>query len=89
MSPSSPATANRGQRALAQCMARELGPKGIHVAHVIIDGGILKEGGSALQWERMAGLYPDEIAENYLALHRQHPSTWTEELDLRPWLEKF
>lgn len=89
MSPSSPATANRGQRALAQCMARELGPKGIHVAHVIIDGGILKEGGSALQWERMAGLYPDEIAENYLALHRQHPSTWTQELDLRPWLEKF
>lgn len=78
-----------GQRALAQCMARELGPKGIHVAHVIIDGGILKEGGSALQWERMAGLYPDEIAENYLALHRQHPSTWTQELDLRPWLEKF
>ena len=49
----------------------------------------LKEGGSALQWERMAGLYPDEIAENYLALHRQHPSTWTQELDLRPWLEKF
>ncbi len=78
-----------GQRALAQCMARELGPKGIHVAHVIIDGGILKEGGSALQWERMAGLYPDEIAENYRALHRQHPSTWTQELDLRPWLEKF
>lgn len=78
-----------GQRALAQCMARELGPKGIHVAHVIIDGGILKEGGSALQWERMAGLYPDEIAENYLALHRQHPSTWPQELDLRPWLEKF
>jgi hypothetical protein len=35
----------------------------------------------------MAGLYPDEIAENYLALHRQHPSTWTQELDLRPWLE--
>ncbi|GEC96031.1 hypothetical protein ZRA01_21040 [Zoogloea ramigera] len=78
-----------GQRALAQCMARELGPKGIHVAHVIIDGGILKDGSSALQWERMAGLYPDEIAENYLALHRQHPSTWTQELDLRPWIEKF
>ena len=37
----------------------------------------------------MAGLYPDEIAENYLALHRQHPSTWTQELDLRPWIEKF
>ena len=78
-----------GQRALAQCMARELGPKGIHVAHVVIDGGILKDGSSALQWERMAGLYPDEIAENYLALHRQHPSTWTQELDLRPWIEKF
>lgn len=78
-----------GQRALTQCMARELGPKGIHVAHAIIDGGILKDGSSTLQWERMAGLYPDEIAENYLALHRQHPSTWTQELDLRPWIEKF
>lgn len=78
-----------GQRALAQCMARELGPKGIHVAHVIIDGGILKDYAPAFMHERMLGLFPDEIAENYLALHRQHPSAWTQELDLRPWVEKF
>lgn len=78
-----------GQRALAQCMARELGPKGIHVAHVVIDGGILKPTAEPFMHERMLGLYPDEIAENYLALHRQHPSAWTQELDLRPWLEKF
>ena len=80
------AVGKRGQRALAQCMARELGPKGIHV---VIDGGILKEGGSALQWACMAGLYPDEVAESYLAPHRPHPSTWPQELDLRPWLEKL
>lgn len=78
-----------GLRALAQCMARELGPKGIHVAHVVIDGGILRQGASPLQWQHMSGLFPDEIAENYLALHRQHRSTWTQELDLRPWVEKF
>ncbi|MBS0371426.1 MAG: SDR family NAD(P)-dependent oxidoreductase [Proteobacteria bacterium] len=78
-----------GQRALAQCMARELGPKGIHVAHVILDGGILKDTAPTFMQERMLGLFPDQIAENYLALHRQHPSTWTQELDLRPWLEKF
>lgn len=78
-----------GQRALAQCMARELGPKGVHVAHVVIDGGILRKGGSPLQWKRMSGLFPDEIAEAYLSLHRQHPSAWTQEMDLRPWMEKF
>lgn len=78
-----------GQRALAQCMARELGPKGIHVAHVILDGGILKDSAPAFMHERMLGLFPEQIADNYLALHRQHPSTWTQELDLRPWIEKF
>ncbi|EXI76418.1 MAG: 3-ketoacyl-(acyl-carrier-protein) reductase [Candidatus Accumulibacter sp. SK-11] len=78
-----------GQRALAQCMARELGPKGNHVVHVIIDGGILNEHATPIMQQRMLKLFPDEIAENYLALHRQHPSTWTHELDLRPWLERF
>lgn len=78
-----------GQRALTQCMARELGPKGIHVAHVILDGGILKKNAPTFMQERMLGLFPEQIADNYLALHRQHPSTWTQELDLRPWMEKF
>lgn len=78
-----------GQRALAQCMARELGPKGIHVAHVILDGGILSAQAPSIKREKMLDLFPEEIAETYLALHRQHPSTWTQELDLRPWIEKF
>lgn len=78
-----------GQRALAQCMARELGPKGIHVAHVVIDGGILKSTAIAFMRERMLALYPDQIAETYYALHCQHPSAWTQEVDLRPWLENF
>jgi hypothetical protein len=64
-------------------MARELGPRGIHVAHVIVDGQIGSDDGAD------AKLEPDAIAENYLALHRQHRSAWTQELDLRPWVEKF
>jgi NAD(P)-dependent dehydrogenase (short-subunit alcohol dehydrogenase family) len=72
-----------GLRAVAQSMARELGPRGIHVAHVIVDGQIGSEDGGD------AKLEPDAIAENYLALHRQHRSAWTQELDLRPWVEKF
>lgn len=80
-----------GLRALAQSMARELGPKGIHVAHVIIDGQILSERYAGLAQERPpdALLAPDAIAENYLHLHRQHRSAWTQELDLRPWVERF
>ena len=80
-----------GLRAVAQSMARELGPKGIHVAHVIIDGQILSP-----RYAEQAGkrppdglLHPDAIAANYLALHRQQRSAWTQELDLRPWVEKF
>ena len=87
--------AKHALRALAQSMARELGPQGIHVAHVVIDGAIdtafirdnfperyaLKEQDGILD--------PDAIAENYWQLHRQHRSAWTHELDLRPWLEKF
>lgn len=72
-----------GLRALAQSMARELGPRGVHVAHVIVDGQIASGDGAD------AKLDPEAIAENYLALHRQHRSAWTQELDLRPWIEKF
>lgn len=78
-------------RALAQSMARELGPKGIHVAHVIIDGQIYSQRYAQLLDERGPDslLEPRAIAEAYLALHRQHRSAWTHELDLRPWMEKF
>lgn len=73
-------------RAVAQSMARELTPKGIHVAHVIIDGQIraARDAGNA-----ETHLDPREIANSYVALHRQQRSAWTHELDLRPWSEKF
>ena len=77
-------------RALAQSMARELGPRGIHVAHVIIDGQI---GGTSTANDdgRLpdSRLTPDAIAEVYLDLHRQHRSAWSQEIDLRPWVERF
>ena len=78
-------------RAVAQSMARELGPQGIHVAHVIIDGQIHAARYAHLLSERGADslLEPDAIAQTYVALHRQHRSAWTQELDLRPWTEKF
>jgi len=85
------AAARAGLRALAQSMARELGPEGIHVAHVVVDGGINRPELA----ERIAGmppdslLDPDAIAGSFLALHRQHRSAWTQELDLRPWREQF
>jgi len=89
-----------GLRALAQSMAKELGPKGIHVAHVIIDGGITskrpRELPEALKnFDFTPSKIPDsvmqpaDIAETYFQLHRQPRSTWTHELDLRPWCEKF
>ena len=80
-----------GLRALAQSMARELQPKGIHVAHVIIDGQIESESRRELaaQRGRDSLLSPDAIAESYWQLHRQPRSAWTQELDLRPWVEKF
>jgi NAD(P)-dependent dehydrogenase (short-subunit alcohol dehydrogenase family) len=80
-----------GLRALSQSMARELGPKGIHVAHVIIDGQILSDRHAELAGERPDDglLASDAIAENFLHLHRQHRSAWSQELDLRPWVEKF
>jgi NAD(P)-dependent dehydrogenase (short-subunit alcohol dehydrogenase family) len=80
-----------GLRALAQSMARELGPKGVHVGHVIIDGQILSERYAHLAAGRGpdALLEPDAIAEMYYQLHAQPRSAWTLELDLRPWSEKF
>lgn len=74
-----------GLRALAQSMARELGPKGLHVAHVIIDGMIDEDG----EAQSGGGLAPTAIAEVYYQLHRQQRSAWTHELDLRPAGEKF
>jgi len=79
-----------GLRALAQSMARELGPRGIHVAHVVVDGGIHGPG-HAPSPDRPADhlLEPDAIAETYWQLHRQHRSAWAHEVDLRPWVERF
>jgi NAD(P)-dependent dehydrogenase (short-subunit alcohol dehydrogenase family) len=89
------AGAKHALRALAQSMARELGPQGLHVAHVVIDGAIdtrfiaenfperyaLKDKGGILS--------PEAIADNYWNLHRQDKSAWTHELDLRPWMESW
>ena len=89
------AGAKHALRALAQSMARELGPEGIHVAHVVVDGAIdtpfirdtfperykLKEHDGILD--------PEAIAENYWRLHCQPRSAWTPELDLRPWMEPW
>jgi len=80
-----------GLRALAQSMARELGPKGIHVAHVVIDGGIDTPRSRAMFASRdpKTLLAPMAIAESYWHLHSQDPSAWSQEIDLRPSLEKF
>jgi NAD(P)-dependent dehydrogenase (short-subunit alcohol dehydrogenase family) len=88
--------AMHAKRALAQSMARELGPQNIHVAHVILDGAVdtpwirSKFPEMAATALSMGGLLePDAIAENYLHIHRQPPSAWTHELDLRPFIEKW
>ena len=87
--------AKHALRALAQSMARELGPQGIHVAHVVIDGAIDTQFIAQNFPERYAMkaqdgiLNPDAIADNYWLLHQQPRSAWTHELDLRPWTEKF
>ncbi len=75
-------------RGLAQSLARELQPKGIHVAHFVIDGGIF-----GTSTDRNSGddkwLDPDSIAQTYLAVHRQHRSAWSLEMEVRPWTENF
>ncbi len=89
------ASAKAGVRAISQSMARELGPKGIHVGHVIVDGGI--------QGARLLSRFPDltekrgpdgllkidAIADAFWFMHTQHRSAWTQELDVRPWAEQF
>jgi len=82
-------------RALAQSMARELGPEGIHVAHVVIDGAIdtpfIRENfPERYRLKEQAGILdPEAIADNYWRLHSQPRSAWTHELDLRPWMESW
>lgn len=87
--------AKHGLRAVAQSAARELGPQGIHVAHVIVDGaidGVFARTNIPDREERLgrdAILKPEEIAANYVWLHKQQRSAWTHELDLRPWTEAW
>ena len=78
-------------RGLAQSLARELGPKNIHVAHFVIDGGILRPGGDSRVMARGEDgmLHPDAIAQTYLDVYRQQRSAWSFEVELRPWVEKF
>jgi NAD(P)-dependent dehydrogenase (short-subunit alcohol dehydrogenase family) len=89
------AAAKAGLRSVAQSFAREYGPQGVHVAHIIIDGGIDGEQLRRNAPERVTDaaadhlLSPDAIAETYWQLHRQQRSAWTHELDLRPYREPF
>jgi NAD(P)-dependent dehydrogenase (short-subunit alcohol dehydrogenase family) len=89
------AAAKAGLRMLSQSMAREYGPLGIHVAHVVIDGGIhgerlLSRNPQLLEQRGEDGLLDiDAIAENYWHLHRQPRSAWAQEIDLRPYKEPF
>lgn len=76
-------------RGLAQSLARELGPKGVHVAHVVIDGAIRSARHPADPASPDALLDPDAIAATYLALIDQPRSAWTHELEVRPWTECF
>lgn len=89
------AAAKAAVRALAQGMAREFGPQGIHVVHAVIDGVIDGERAHRQFPHFVASkgksglLKPDAIAETYWQLHQQHPSAWSHEIDLRPYKEPF
>ena len=85
------ATGKFGLRALAQSMAREFGPQGIHVAHVVIDGQINTPRVREMYPDREEHtmLSPESIAETYWQLHSQDSTAWTLELDLRPSVEEF
>jgi NAD(P)-dependent dehydrogenase (short-subunit alcohol dehydrogenase family) len=89
------ASAKHGLRALAQSMARELGPQNIHVAHVVIDAAVdtawIQENfpGAAELKERHGIVVPDDLADNYVMLYDQPRNCWTFELDVRPWIEKW
>lgn len=80
-----------GMRGLAQSLARELSPQNIHIAHFVIDGGILKGADDPRAANRGPDgmLHPDDIAETYFNIWRQNRSAWTWEVELRPWVEKF
>ncbi|MBR0758202.1 SDR family NAD(P)-dependent oxidoreductase [Bradyrhizobium jicamae] len=89
------AAAKAALRALSQSVAREFGPQGIHVGHVVIDGGIEGDRLLSIRPQLKDDRGPDgllniaAIAETYWVLHHQHRSAWTLELDLRPWAEQF
>jgi len=91
------AGAKHALRALAQSLAREVGPKGVHVAHVIVDGAIdgtfTRERMTADQADALLArgeiVDPAEVARNYVWLHHQGRSAWTHEMDLRPWTERW
>jgi NAD(P)-dependent dehydrogenase (short-subunit alcohol dehydrogenase family) len=76
-------------RGLAQSMARELQPQGVHVAHIVIDGGIRSASRREPTDKPDSMLDPDAIAQTYLDLLRQHRSAWAWEVELRPWVERF
>src|SRR6516164_471941 len=76
-------------RGLAQSMARELSPQGIHVAHVVVDGGIRSARRAESADNPDSLLDPDAIAESYMHLIHQPRSAWAWEIELRPWVEKF
>lgn len=78
-------------RGLAQSLARELQPKGIHVAHFVIDGGIASSRGTLSAEDKSSDkwLDPDAIAATYLDVHRQQRSAWSTEMEVRPWVENF
>ena len=77
------------QRGLAQSMARELHPQGVHVAWINIDGAIKSATREEPADKAASMLDPDEIAKNYIHLINQQRSAWTDELVVRPWVEKF
>lgn len=89
------AAAKAGLRALAQSLARELGPQGVHVAHVVVDGAVDGTFIRSIRGEvddllaRDSILKPEDMAASYVHLHRQPRSAWTHELDLRPWSETW
>ena len=89
------ASAKHGLRALAQSMARELGPQNIHVAHVVIDAAvdtqwIADNFPNSAELKQEDGIVdPNDLADNYVMLYDQPRSAWTFELDVRPWLERW
>ena len=78
-----------GLRGLAQSMARELAPQGIHIAHFVVDGSIRSDARGRIDPGDDHFLDPDAIADTYWHVYRQHRSAWTWEVEVRPWVEKF